>query len=126
MIGRSGTINGQRFRGGIHRVGPGEYGEHVCVQEGEKEMSSLPLALGLPATASANETTISPMLLGFSGTLDTDLGTPQPIFFPPWEDPFLVLNCQLLNGSLQHSFFGCRGLPVNMLPPRGSMLWFKS
>lgn len=32
--------------------------------------------------------------------------------FPPlWEDPFLVLKCQLLDGSLQHSFFVCWGLP---------------
>lgn len=70
-VEKSGTINGQRFMGDIHRVGPGEYGKHVCVQEKEKEMSSLPLALGLPATDPANDTVISPMLLGFSGNLDT-------------------------------------------------------
>lgn len=79
---KSGTINGQRFMGDIHRVGPGEYGKYICVQEREKEMSSLPLALGLPATAPANDTMISPMLLGFNGNLETGLGTPQSIFFP--------------------------------------------
>lgn len=79
MTGESGTINGQRFMGGDL-----ENMANMYVSRKEKrKCPSLSLVLGLLATVPANDTTISPTLLGFSGNFDSALGTLQPIFFPP-------------------------------------------
>lgn len=74
---------------------------HVSRNRGRK-CPSLLLALEVPAAAPANGTGISTMLLSFCGLLDAGLGIPQPILPPtPMGNLCLLLNCQLLNGSLQ-------------------------
>jgi hypothetical protein len=107
-----------KVKGDIYRQGQKNMPNMDVSRKGGRKCPFLPLTLEVPTAAPANGTVISTMLLSFSGNLDAGLGSPTTNLSPtPMGNPCLLLNCQLLNESRQHSLFLCWGLPVNMLPP---------